>query len=692
VTLPFDSESLLIITSAVTFLEALYLIIANPRRIEQASAGLCLGFASLICLSFAGQINPFGLVGGIANWLFAFSAPLFPFAWLLLTTWWGRDVAAARAISTQTVGLFVWFAVALVFTVGLGAESALTFVSTGVAGSYFEISAVNLLLTLFFLVSILFGLYNIENTVRSAVGSQRQKLSFSFNVLIISSAFALFIGSVQLLFEQISLWSILTCALLLPIVGFAFMLSLRHYDPAHLGIVVTRRLQQTSVVIIAGGAFIIVLGVVDALVENYGTLPEITMPAIAATLVGIFFVSVFALDLAQGRAIKDKPLEPSANSELLRSFVEDVSTSANIDEIVLRIGALLDSDHGVNKFALLDTAGHDSFILLEPLQEPRTISHEHINPIAEWMHRYGLPISFDDFCERSGISDEHCRFCTTAIGFSPKVLVPLVCRKRMVGILVTGPSKDGHTDFRELIDFMEIVAAPLSMAIQNSRVTDELVSAKELESYYRVSAFVLDNIKGSSELLEHIKVATVQKTEMPSTDEIDRTIKRLRHVSSKLAVSPADQWTISDIEINSLLREVLDSSGLRSQDRIVVRERFGTSRLVRGDRQRLFSVFENLVSNAVEAMPMGGSLIVSTEQVVDSTDSPAERITFADTGVGMTADFVDSKLFRPFAGTRSKGLGISLYQAREILYQLEGSLTVESTPGRGTSVHVTLRA
>jgi Histidine kinase-, DNA gyrase B-, and HSP90-like ATPase len=686
-----DSESLLLTASALTFLEALYLIIANPRRIEQVLAGVCLWFAALIFIAINGKMHPESLVGGIADWLFALSASFLPFTWLLLTTWWGRDVAGERKVSTQSIGLFACFVGSLVFTVGLGAEPALTFTATEATGSYFEISTGSLPLPLFVLVSILFGLYNIESTIRSAVGSQRQKLSFGFAVLLIVSGFALFIGSVEVILEKISLWSILACAALLPIAGLSFTLSLRQYDPSTLGVVVTRRLKRTSVVIVTGGAFIILLGIVDELVERFGTLPEVTIPALSVVLVAIFFVSVFALDLAQGRAIKDKPLEPSANAQVLRDFVEDVSISTSIDEIVSRIGLLLEHDHSISQCALLEPAGNDSYVLLSPKQEQRTIPRGKVTPIAEWMHRHGLPIAFEDFCERSPISEENSRFWKTAFGFTPMVLVPFISRRRLVGILITGPAKDGHTDFRELLDFMEVVAPPLSMAIQNSRVTDELVSAKELESYYRVASFVNDDIKRSIELLERVQTASGAKTELPPQKTISEEISRLRRVASKLALAPADQWTISEMDINRLITEVLDSIQIRSRERIILQEKFAASLKIKADRQQLFAIFDNILSNAVEAMPDGGTLTISTEEFFDLADNQSVKITIADTGVGMSPDFVESKLFRPFAVARKEGLGIGLFQAREVIRQLGGSLTVESAPTEGTRVYITLR-
>jgi signal transduction histidine kinase len=66
-------------------------------------------------------------------------------------------------------------------------------------------------------------------------------------------------------------------------------------------------------------------------------------------------------------------------------------------------------------------------------------------------------------------------------------------------------------------------------------------------------------------------------------------------------------------------------------------------------------------------------------------------IDITDTGSGMTAEFVRERLFRPFDSTKgAEGMGIGAYQAREFARKLGGDLSVESTPGEGTTVSMSL--
>jgi PAS domain S-box-containing protein len=101
---------------------------------------------------------------------------------------------------------------------------------------------------------------------------------------------------------------------------------------------------------------------------------------------------------------------------------------------------------------------------------------------------------------------------------------------------------------------------------------------------------------------------------------------------------------------------------------------------------QLQQVFLNLVLNAVDAMPDGGQLRVSTAR----TDMPdGVTVRFADTGVGIPAGYLPH-LFEPFYTTRPDGLGLGLYVSRNIVEHHRGRIEVESTVGQGTTFTVWL--
>ena len=101
---------------------------------------------------------------------------------------------------------------------------------------------------------------------------------------------------------------------------------------------------------------------------------------------------------------------------------------------------------------------------------------------------------------------------------------------------------------------------------------------------------------------------------------------------------------------------------------------------------RMQQVCLNLVLNAVDAMPRGGQLRVSTAA---TGQPPGVHIRFADTGVGIAPDTL-SRIFEPFHSTRNEGLGLGLYISKKVVDEHDGRIEVDSQVGEGTTFTVWL--
>ena len=109
---------------------------------------------------------------------------------------------------------------------------------------------------------------------------------------------------------------------------------------------------------------------------------------------------------------------------------------------------------------------------------------------------------------------------------------------------------------------------------------------------------------------------------------------------------------------------------------------------VRADSGQLRQMLLNLAANAKDAMPNGGKLTITT-----SDAGPHVRISFCDTGIGMTRETAE-RLFEPFFTTkpRGKGTGLGLSIAHGIVDDLGGEIDVESEPGKGACFTILLPA
>jgi signal transduction histidine kinase len=136
---------------------------------------------------------------------------------------------------------------------------------------------------------------------------------------------------------------------------------------------------------------------------------------------------------------------------------------------------------------------------------------------------------------------------------------------------------------------------------------------------------------------------------------------------------------VYDLDPIKVLNKAIDKSGIRSKADIEITINDGENLPVKADPAILESILINLLINAVEAMPEGGSIRIEREHF-----NSKQCLSVADTGIGMTGEFIATRLFRPFETTKAKGLGIGLYQCREMFKEIGGKILVESEPGRGS--------
>jgi signal transduction histidine kinase/CheY-like chemotaxis protein len=119
---------------------------------------------------------------------------------------------------------------------------------------------------------------------------------------------------------------------------------------------------------------------------------------------------------------------------------------------------------------------------------------------------------------------------------------------------------------------------------------------------------------------------------------------------------------------------------------------------VEADEGQMMQVFNNLLINADHAMPSGGIIRISAQNIILGPGNDLSlgagryvKISVADEGTGIPAEHI-AKIFDPFFTTKQKGSGLGLAASYSIIRKHEGLITVESVPGRGTTFHIYLPA
>jgi PAS domain S-box-containing protein len=134
--------------------------------------------------------------------------------------------------------------------------------------------------------------------------------------------------------------------------------------------------------------------------------------------------------------------------------------------------------------------------------------------------------------------------------------------------------------------------------------------------------------------------------------------------------------------INKLIEDSLTRSNM--PENIKIETNFAKKPVANVDEKQLERVFLNLTKNAVQAMPNGGKLTITTNETKDYIE-----IALADTGVGIQEENM-SKLFTPLFTTKAKGIGMGLAICKNLVEQHNGTIEVKSKVGQGTTFTIKL--
>ena len=221
-----------------------------------------------------------------------------------------------------------------------------------------------------------------------------------------------------------------------------------------------------------------------------------------------------------------------------------------------------------------------------------------------------------------------------------------------------------------------------------------LLQADKLASVGQLAAGVAHEINTP---LSNISLC-VETVRMRSDDpELDRKLEEISHQVDNAAKIVKDLLEYSapataekvDVDINDLLeRSVAFVRRVRKEDVGVVENYQRDLPLILAEPNHLKQVFTNIINNAYDAMPAGGTLRITT----DLTDRGCVRIVFEDTGSGIPSKDL-AKVFDPFFTTKDpgKGTGLGLSLCQSIVRDHDGRIEVDSKVGEGTKVKVLFR-
>ncbi|MBC8552557.1 MAG: PAS domain S-box protein [Candidatus Brocadiales bacterium] len=264
---------------------------------------------------------------------------------------------------------------------------------------------------------------------------------------------------------------------------------------------------------------------------------------------------------------------------------------------------------------------------------------------------------------------------------------PVIMNDRVLGILEFF-SRNREEPDNDLLNMMSAIGSQIAQFIKRRQVEEQLKVSHKMSSIGRLTGSVFHEILNPVNIISAHTQLLLMEAEKGSSAEDDlksikEEIERIVSITERLQeFSRSNKGEVEEVDINSLLENILSliEPELKVKSIKYIKEFDSARPEIMADDAELRQVFLNSITNAIDAMPDGGTLTIKTLHNVSSV-----KISFEDTGYGISEKNIN-KVFEPFYSTKKeiKGVGLGLSTSYAIIEGYGGEISVESEEGRGT--------
>jgi len=536
------------------------------------------------------------------------------------------------------------------------------------------------------MVCLVVALVNFEATLANASPDAMWKIKFDIVGLGSILAVLIFYYSQAFLYRTLNM-NYVPLRSFLYLVATALMAYSMLFRRGKVRIQVSRQAAFKSIVLFAVGIYLVVLGLLGEGMQHFGSTFPRTVTISFAFLLGIVLLMLLLSERVRRelKVVLHKNFYQNKHdyrTQWLR-FTEQLNTSRSGDELLQRILSAYCDIFGIGGAALFlyedSRSGYcmKAELEMEPVDDVITPD----NSLVVFMKERAWVVSIRD--ETPEIMAQNAQFFSeNQISF----IIPLFDGERLEGFIVLGKLiKENEVFIYEDYDLMKTIAKQASLAILHHRLSEQISQARGMEAIGKLSTFVAHDLKN---LVTNLSLIVDNASKYIQNPDFQKDmLASLGNMAGKMQALIGRLKNLGEREFLNLQRvNLLELASKTAQmipgDRIAVS---GTPESASVDENEIHNVILNLLINGIEASGPNESLSV---EVGSADDVPFIRVT--DQGCGMSVQFIRSELFKPFRTTKKQGLGIGLYQCRQIVEAHGGWIEVNSVEGHGSTFTVWL--
>lgn len=314
---------------------------------------------------------------------------------------------------------------------------------------------------------------------------------------------------------------------------------------------------------------------------------------------------------------------------------------------------------------------------------------ENINELPQYLSNKQWVIDFFELAHAPEIYDD--------IDLSPWcyedsqvwLIIPLFHLNRLEAFVVLTQARVPRKLDWEDHDLLKTVGMQLANALALNKTSEELASSRQFETYHRLSAFLVHDLKNLVAQISLIVKNADKHKHNPeffddTIDTLNNVVKKMHHIVEQLKQGEPAAPTHSVINLTDIAHSIAQQH--RGSPPLQLNCTHDDC-LIIADKIKLTNILTNLIQNAQDATVQADGWV----KLELTKQQGYAVIKIMDNGIGMDQKFIADRLFKPFDTTKGNaGMGIGAYEARDYVIKQNGQLKVDSQPGNGSTFTIKL--